>query len=321
MSSAKRAAYEHLLRFAPNNALNVIHGYADAGDYAAARRSLASFTAISKAMYKKPPPEEAGFAIDAGFAAMAGDAAGARASLDKAKAAFAKDRAAGTVDGATAASIDEEIAFAEAALAQAEGRAADARRLISQRTLWANVSPGMVVDLIQRLIASAPQAERVGILAGDPNRLWVEAQTARVTAINDEKLMKRAWVSLTELVVDRHYAPMARQAATGSNPKPRWLLKPDKSDPLPFDIVSIDGRFYGPAVNEPMMLHAALIAKARGKRGFALLPTRKEMGFFGVKFVNPGDEGIDEAMIVNADRLIADLSPHVTPPPAAGGSN
>lgn len=321
MSPAKRSAYEAMLRYSPQFSSVIINGYADAGDYAAARKTMAAYYAVAKSMYKKPPSEAEDLALDGAFAAMAGDAATARPQIEKARAAFAKERAAGTVDGGYAATIDEQLSFAEAALAQAEGRVADARRLLGQRSLWGNVAPGMVVDLIERLMPGLPEAERVGIFGGDTKKLWNESVAARVAAVSEEKFTKRAWQSLVELVVDRHYAPMARQVASGSTAKPKWLLKPDKSDPLPFDVLSVDGRFWGPMINEPMMLHAALIAKARGKSGFVILPTRKELGMIGIKFVSPGDAGIGEPIIVDADRVIADLSSHLTPPPAAGGSN
>ena len=91
-------------------------------------------------------------------------------------------------------------------------------------------------------------------------------------------------------------------------------MKPNKDMPLKFEVVSVTGTFFGPAVNEPMMLHAAYIARARGKSGFALFSGRKSLEMIGVKFVNPGDEGITADSIIDANALIAQLEPHLKLP-------
>ena len=315
MSEPKRNAYLHLMRYAPQFGTVALHGFADAGDYRAARTAI---HALDKAMYKKPPSQAEYEAMDSAFAAMDGNAADARHLLDQARQSFARERSEGTFSSpASASAVDEHLAFAEAATAMAEGKAGEARRLIGQRSLWGGISPGMVTDLVTRLRADAPAGDRPGILAGEPMVSWSDFSAARVKALGEEAQTKRMWTSLTELMVDKHYAPLAGQLASGAGPKPKWLVKPFKDVPLNFELVSVTGRFYGPAINEPMMLHAAYIARARGKQGIALFPGRKSLEMIGVKFVNPGDEGIAAESIIDAKALIAELEPHLKAPAPA----
>lgn len=315
MSEPKRKAYHHLMRFAPQFGNVALHGFADAGDYRAARTAIKAVYALDKAMYKKPPSQSEYEGMEATFAALDGNAADARRLLDMARQSFARERGDGTfASPASASSVDEGLAFAEAATAMAEGKMAEARRLIGQRSLWGGIAPGMVTDLVTRLRADAPTGDRPGILANDPTISWSDYSNARIKALGEDAQSKRMWTSLTELLVDKHYAPLAKQAASGAGPKPRWLMKPNKDMPLKFEVVSVTGTFFGPAVNEPMMLHAAYIARARGKSGFALFSGRKSLEMIGVKFVNPGDEGITADSIIDANALIAQLEPHLKPP-------
>ncbi len=315
MSEPKRQAYFHLMRYAPQFQTVALYGFTDAGDYRAARTSIRAIYALDKAMYKKSPPQSEFEAMEASYAAMDGNAADARRLLDAARLSFARDRSEGVFSSpANASSVDENLAFAEAATAMAEGKMADARRLIGQRSLWGGIAPGMVTDLVTRLRAEAPAGDRPGILASDPGVSWSDFSNARIKIMGEEAETKRLWKSLTELMVDKHYAPLAKQAASGAGPKPKWLMKPIKDIPLKFELVSVTGAFYGPAINEPMMLHAAYIARARGKSGIALFPGRKSLEMIGVKFVNPGDEGIAAESIIDANALIAQLEPHLKPP-------
>ena len=314
MSEPKRKAYFHLMRFAPQFQTVALYGFADAGDYRSARTAIRATYGLHKAMYAKAPPQSQFEAMEASYAAMDGNAADARRLLDAARASFARDRSEGNFNGPeNASSVDEDLAFAEAATAMAEGKMADARRLIGQRSLWGGIAPGMVTDLVTKLRADAPAGDRPGILAGDPAASWSDFTNARIKMMGEEAETKRLWKSLTELMVDKHYAPLAKQAATGAGPKPKWLMKPIKDIPLKFELVSVTGAFYGPAINEPMMLHAAYIARARGKQGIALAPSRKSLEMVGVKFVNPGDEGIAAESIIDANALIAELEPHLKP--------
>lgn len=315
MTEPKRQAYFHLLKYAPQFQTVVLYGFADAGDYRSARTAIRAIYALDKAMYKKAPPRSEFEAMEAAYAAMDGNAADARRLLDAARISFASDRSEGVFSSpASASSVDENLAFAEAATAMAEGKIADARRLIGQRSLWGGISPGMVTDLVTRLRADAPAGDRPGILASDPAVNWSDFANARIKLMGEEAETKRLWKSLTELMVDKHYAPLAGQLASGTGPKPKWLLKPFKDIPMNFELVSVTGRFYGPAINEPMMLHAAYIARARGKQGIALFPGRKSLEMVGVKFVNPGDEGIAAESIIDANALIAALEPHLKAP-------
>ena len=318
MSEPKRKSYLHLMRYAPQFGTVALHGFADAGDYRAARTAIRAIYALDKAMYKTPPSQSEYEAMDAAFAAMDGNAVDARRLVDQARLSFARERSEGTFSSpASASAVDEHLAFAEAATAMAEGKAGEARRLIGQRSLWGGISPGMVTDLVTRLRADAPAGDRPGILAGEPTVSWNDFSAARVKALGEEAQTKRMWTSLTELMVDKHYAPLAGQLASGTGPKPKWLMKPFKDVPLKFELVTVTGRFYGPAVNEPMMLHAAYIARARGKQGIALFPGRKSLEMIGVKFVNPGDDGIAAELIIDANTLIAELEPHLKAPEPA----
>lgn len=318
ISEPKRKAYQHLLRFAPQFGTTALHGLADAGDYRSARVVLKAIHGLERAMYKKPPATSELEGMEAAYAAMDGNAADARRLLDQAKATFARERAEGFFTSSTMASaVDEYIAFADAATALAEGKKAEARRLIGQRSLWGGIAAGMVSDLVARLCTDTPSGDLAGILASDPAVSWNDFSAARVKAMSEDAVAKRMWVSLTELMVDKHYYPLSGQMATGTGPKPKWLMKPLKDVPLNFDLVTVTGRFFGPAVNEPMMLHAAYIARARGKQGIALFPGRRSLETMGVKFVNPGDEGIAAESIIDASTLIADLEPRLTPPTPA----
>lgn len=191
-----------------------------------------------------------------------------------------------------------------------EGRAADARTLFANRSAWLKPAAPTVAEIARLLQQGAPASALMGSLAGDPARFR--------TAVTDRRRR--------ELIEDRNrYAairPFYPQSSfdrfganVWANGDSRYFARSDNVQMNARPItVSRDGG--GIPANYALMLHAALTARARNKRAFMLLPAQSNVAAAFVRFGDPGDEAMIDAMSFDTDRVINDLAP-IIPRPAA----
>jgi hypothetical protein len=309
----KRAALMTMLRYYPDADIRVANVFAEAGDFRIASAVLKGFEGSLDAFIKEPKPVGSLHAMMATFAAMNGDAVEANRELAVAKAALERNRSEGEAASAPTAiaTQEESIAFAQAAITAASGDATGAAKLLADRGSWPTVAPGVVAILVGRIAPQVAEADRHGVVALGEQAIWDDALKSRLAVIGNTDKDAKLWSVTNILEQDQGYQKLARNALTGSD-KPKWLLKPGK-EPREFDILSAGLEAPGWEAGEGILYHAALIAKARGKQGFVILPVRARINSMGLRFVNPGELGIPASSIVMADDVISTLSPHIRP--------
>ena len=313
ISPQKRAALLIMQRYLPDSSIRVANAFAEGGDYAAAAASIRGLDSIIRAFAKEPTALTGIHSQLATYAAMSGDLATARSEYATARTALEKDRAEGDAASRPTdfARDEEELAFAEAAIAAAAGDPAQAARLLAARGSWPNSPPGLVARLVGRVAPLVPDKERLGIVAKGEEVLWREALDARLAVLNRTDGDPKLWGVTGLLAQDVGYQRLARNAATGSSARPKWLMKPGK-EPRTFDLIAAGVNAQGWEAGEGILYHAALIARARGKQGFVLFPKRTNIDIVGLRFVNAGEFGIPAGSMVMADEVINELSPHLT---------
>jgi hypothetical protein len=316
ISPEKRAALLLMQRYLPDTSIRVANTFAEGGDYASAAASIRGLDSIIRAFAKEPAALSGIHSQLATYAAMSGDLATARSEYTIAKDALERDRSEGDAASRPTdfARDEEELAFAEAAIAAAAGDSAQAARLLAARGSWPNSPPGLVARLVGRVAPVVPEKDRMGVVAKGEDTLWREALDARLAVLNRTDADPRLWGVTALLTQDIGYQRLARNAATGSSAKPKWLVRPGK-EPRTFDLIAAGVNAQGWEAGEGILYHAALIARARGKQGFILFPKRTNIDIVGLRFVNAGEFGIPAGSMVMADEVINALSPHLTAAP------
>ena len=147
------------------------------------------------------------------------------------------------------------------------------------------------------------------MLAKGEDQIWKEALDARLAVLGNSEKDSGLWNMTGLLEQDEGYQRLARSALSGGG-KSKWLVKPGK-EPRDFDILVAGPEAAGWEAGEGILYHAALMAKARGKQGFVLLPKRDRINWVGLRFVDSGELGIPASSVVMADDVIAALSPHI----------
>ena len=81
----------------------------------------------------------------------------------------------------------------------------------------------------------------------------------------------------------------------------------------PYELIMVhDAAGYGGSY--ALLMHSALLARARGKQGFIHLPPRKLANGALVMFGDPGDPGVPAALVLNAETVIGALKPDFEEP-------
>ncbi len=115
--------------------------------------------------------------------------------------------------------------------------------------------------------------------------------------------------------------PYVSAAAFEAQSKSAWrtdkskiFLKREAGDTLPDSKIAF---LYGVPADvafDTMMLHAALDAKAQGKKGFTFTPIIDKYMAGVVRAGNPGEAAMPEALFLDSDTVIAALSPAIPDP-------
>lgn len=294
-----------------------------ADDYGDIVETRAGFSPGSDA-----PPMPAALALRSVMLALAGQRE-ASATLAANTAAMIRVLTATGKAGLMQSSIDAaEQALDFRAIVQdlADGHAGAARIKFAARSHWSVPSAPVVAELAARLREGASVAELTGGLATDPAKLREAALVANAGALtlaqNGVALLYglvrkpvpassyRDWGGDAWNVKD---AVFLHKRAAGENYAGELLAPPRPG---------IAGAFFAPphfitvATGEAFLLHAALLAQARGVKGFVLWPARKQIDVVLLRFGNPGEPGFPTSVTFDAGRVIADLS-SVFPDPNA----
>lgn len=248
--------------------------------------------------------------------ALAGHADPAAALAKEARTNFDARKADGKPD-ADPAEVIEQLDLYNIVSTAAAGDLKTARRLFAARSQWVSASFGSTVEVNKRLRAGAAPDELIGGLAPTPAVLWkTRADEAMAKSLAQDSDNKTLFAMFPAAVKSGAYEAVAKGAWKVD--KSPWLLKPKKPNT---EMAGWDTLFsYGGSpmvMGQAYMLHAALLARSRGHRGFVVLPVIAQSVFAAqVKTGNPNDPGLGEPIFNDAETVIADLSPLI-PDPAA----
>lgn len=309
----KKAFWENAVRHHPV----LLMGRADARAWAGDFRGVAGDYAAVASLLDMTDPIPSLLADEAAALMLAGDTAEA----DK-RVAIVRTRIAALEAGPKTTATDngirdtrETLDFIEVAQLAAAGKMEAARTKFGARSAWSSPSDGLIAALAQRLRAGAPPAQLTGLLVEPDGALRDKAFASHLATLTDEKKQGARLYAL------RTYRKPAQGAAWSRKvwkvEKSKYLSKPfepkDGAKASRFRVVTMNDIF-GEGANEALLLHAALLARQEGKTGFALHPLRQRLNQALVVFGNPGDPAVPADVHLDADRIIADLSPEIPKP-------
>jgi hypothetical protein len=261
------------------------------------------------------PPVEANLAL---LYALKGDLA--RSDLAALRAAAGVSSAGGVEVRRDFAEVTAELlAATQAVRLNAEGRDVEARAILASHRTWLHTPQAEILAVLDRLSPGAPKADQRGVLSLDLAKFRAEVRAADLARLTGPESMRRLLWSLNYEGPDA-YAPVADKVRT--------------LNPSPFEVTAsrdmsrshgrqITGSVYAlpefrfDLGRQALLLHCALIARARGARGFVLGPAGQSDGAAAlwVQYGDPGRSGFPVATAFVADEVIADLSDRA--PPAA----
>lgn len=226
----------------------------------------------------------------------------------EARANFDKRVADGKPESSAAAFVEVMDLYTVLETARTDIKAA--RRLFAARSQWVSASFGAVVEANRRLRAGATADELIGGLAGDPDAMWKKRADARMAQMLEQDKNNRALFGLIETPV--------RASVTQPVAKTVWRLDKDrmvlklKADPKrtsKLEFMSL----YGQSINtatQAYMMHAALLARARGHQGFVIsIILRENLVFAQFMTGSSGSPGMAAAIFNDAAPVIAELTP------------
>lgn len=279
------------------------------------RADLVAYHSLGKDKDGKPlPPPSLSVARAALAAALAGrwDAAAATAerarSIDASRLADGKPEAMDVRLQAT-----EVLDLYDVLLLAHGGNMEGARRKFTARTRWLAPSFGAVMAANRLLYDGAAPTDRTGQLAAPAEALWQErADTARAELLAKDSDNKTLFALIEPYVSAAAFENQSR--SVWRTDKSKIFLK---LDPAKVKDGSKAAFVYGVSADvafDAMMLHAALDAKAQGKRGFTFYPIIDKYVIGVVRAGDPGDETMPDSLFIEADAVIAALSPAIPDP-------
>ena len=310
MTEAKSDFYRNFVRISPEARLEQVEALEWAGDFAGAADASEGFIALIEGVGPVP--------LLKARAAVQNILAG---HLDRAEPLIAaarreNDEAAARVTGSAGGSqdsvsrTDELLDFARIARLAGEGKLADARTQFGARSRWLAPSVPTVAYLTAKLRTGADPASLAGALAREPETLKTDAIAAQEKTLTDDKATKALYGAIRPLLDNGDYAGLAKNMRQID--KSKFLQK--KSDDRPGETLTMIGGNGVPA-GEGFLLHAALLAKSRGKSGFAILPIRVST-ITGRGLIAEPDRKLPADAFSKPDEVIQTLGPRFPKPEA-----
>jgi tetratricopeptide (TPR) repeat protein len=201
---------------------------------------------------------------------------------------------------------DEVLEFHRVMQLMAEGKLDEARRRLKARPRWLAPTTGAFSDVVARLRAGAKASDLEGPLAHGREKIRADfLEQVRTGKLEDKKLPERLFAGMRPLMKSNEFTSGA--SSVWRTRKSRYLVpKKGKMADYPFEII-VAHDVYGIASSYAVLMHAALLARDRGKEGFVLLPTRKQTDTIAVMIGNPGDPGVPASVMLNAEQTIEAL--------------
>ena len=312
LTPAKQAWFDQAVRLWPELLGRRSAANQWAGRFEASSDDMADLVSVAQGWFTDPEPQPLP-AITAGRA-VALMAAG-RQDLSDALADQGRAEIEGMVrDGKAQAQqnvvtqAQELLDFQAIGRQLAQGHAAEARAAFAARAHWFAPTPQTVAWLTGRLREGVPPAQLTGPLAVEPARLRADWFANRVKSmVEDKKAAANLWP------VIRYQAP----GAFNNMPRSVWntakstlIVKRGPKDTYKGEVILLVG-FDSEAASEAILLHAALLARERGKTGFVLPLSHKQVNAVTVRMGAPGEPGFPPQATFVAAKVIADLSPEI----------
>jgi hypothetical protein len=181
--------------------------------------------------------------------------------------------------------------------------------MFAARERWLNVPVPTVARIGAALREGASPAELTGALARDPVALRAEALSGDLGRRTSDETLPSLYRIIRPYLSPGSYASLAKTVNVASPSK----FMPVKQDARRGEPVAMGAG--GVAAGEALLLHSALVAKARGKSAFAILPPRTSLISARVLFENPAEAKLPAAAFFDADAVVAALGPRFVPPP------
>jgi hypothetical protein len=195
-----------------------------------------------------------------------------------------------------------------------DGHVDDARRNFAARSEWPQATFGALVAITRLLRAGAKPDQLTGLLAKSEDAMWDERHTkAYAIALNRIQTSDPLYGYILPFAKINEYEMVSRKvwkgdrsgviSETPTKNSRFYSLNPRALEPI-YRIVSPDA----------LLLNAAVIAKARGFKGFVYQGNTATMVFHFVEFGNPGEQDMIDPFYIDADAVIAELRQLMPPP-------
>lgn len=246
--------------------------------------------------------------------ALAGERAKAVELATAARANAEKRRGEGKPDADQAAFVETMDLYGILTM-MADGDMKGARRLFAARSQWVSVPFGAVLETVKRLRVGAAPDELIGGLARTPDEIWGDRASLATAEAKAQDIDNKSLFRFIEGVESaRDYEAISGRVWKTDKSKLIVKTKTPQKGSIAFDLLYLP--LVPPvAAMDGYMLHAALLAKARGDDGFTVTPILSQ-NIVGARIATgkKGAPGFAEPMFNNADEVIADLS-QVIPSP------
>lgn len=306
---AEWAFLDQLVRAYPLNLLDRAAARADDGRFAEAASDYKTFADLLATVPKVRG--EATMAQAAVAYRLAGNVAEAdkfmKQALEKAEA----DAAAGKTDAPVTATHEANDLYA-ILVALDSGQALRARTLFSARSNWPTLAAGLVAGVARRLEAVGTPAERANtpiptakeVLAADEARVAAKINFAGDD--NSDRFDTYRWA-----FAQTEFAKFATNV--WKTDKSRYVTTP-KTDLEYGEFVDTSRNGTGTPAGYAMLLHLALLTKARGHSHFMLMPGQSSLYRARFRTGTPGDGKVFAEMAYDPDKVIAALAPLIPQP-------
>ena len=308
----RKAFFAHYGRLEPGALTDRARAQEWHGDWRGAAESLEGLIDVYRGFaLAKPGPQPALRAKAALDRALAGDLA---ASEDLAAATRAElqdeiDSGLALSNQNVVAEATELLDLRQVVISLESGLTAQARTAFAARSLWLAAGPGVMAALTDRLRAGADVAQRTGALASDGATVRAEARRRAVAAMTSTGDPTKAepwlWSAIRGYLTDDFYKSWDH--GVWKTDKSPFLAKKTGKQTVAGDFLFV-GPSNGPPAGEALLMHAALLARARGEPGFVIFPRRQYANGAWVRFGKSGDPGLPSVAWQDASEVISALS-------------
>ncbi len=312
--TADKAQYlDQLVKMMPEGLVERSSAHEWAGDFAAAADDMAALIDLDNGVWPDQAPPIGPTIRRSIQLALAGDVAQSDALANAAQGAIDSETPKGKIDESQASNFQESLDFRGIAVLAAKGQFAQARAAFKSRSRWLGPWAPEVAYLTEKLRLGAPSAELTGALARDPDEIRAEAletYIAHCIGVGPEREANQATLygAVRPYINSSDYRPLGWIAWQANNS--RLLHARTGKEFFQGEMITMIGQPPNQLVpeSEAILLHAAVIAKARGVQGFVIVPKRQRLDTIVVRFGNAGDPGFPKTAFLEEGRVIENLS-------------